>query len=525
MLTRSASRWARYAAAALLVIGLALPAASRAAELRLGTLGTPTLDPHFLLLDSNIAYNQHIYGALLDVNEKGQLVPDLATAWTPDGDHTWRFTLRQGVTFHDGTPFTADDVVFSLNRVPNIPNNPAPYTGALLGVTEVRKIDDHTVDIITAGFVPMLPNQLAKLSIVSKRVAEGKSPEDFNQGRAAIGTGPYRLVEVQGRERLVLRRFEGYWGQKPDWEKVEFRVLPNDGARSAALLAGDVDLIEFVPLQDLARLAATPGITVHSGNSSRVMFLGVNLDPKVEMVEGRSPLTDPRVRKAISLAANRQGMLKSLLLGHGRIASQIGVPGMNGYVEEATPDPFAPEEARKLLAEAGYPDGFSTSIFCTNNRYVADAAVCQALGQMLARVGIQAAVQAVPANVYFSRVKAGSNPTPLFLGAWSNTQGDAGYVLNNLFHSYDRAKKLGASNRSGWSDAAADREIEAALTEHDPEKRRALLRAAGQRAIEARALIPLFSAPVLLASKDSIRYEVGDSGSSEMTSAMRAHPR
>lgn len=513
----------RVASAALLAAFLFAPPAN-AADLRIGSSGTPTLDPHFLLLDSNIAYNQHIYGALLDIDEKGALQPDLALSWTAQDGNIWRFKLRAGVTFHDGSPFTADDVLFSLNRVPNIPNNPAPYTGALLGVTEVRKIDDLTVDIVTAGFVPMLPNQLAKLSIVSKRVVEGKGPEEFAQGRAAIGTGPFRLVEVHGKERLVMRRFDGYWGRKPAWDRLEFRVLPNDAGRSAALLSGDVDLIEFVPLQDAAKLAATPGFTVHSGNSSRVMFVGVNVDPKVEMVNGRSPLTDPKVRQAISLAANRNGMMRSLLLGYGRTASQIGVAGMNGYVDTPA-DRFAPDEARKLLAEAGYPNGFSTSLLCTNDRYVADAQVCQAMGQMMARIGIQVAVQAVPANVYFGRVRAGNNPAPLFLGAWSNSSGDAGYTLNNLFHSIDRDKKLGASNRSGWSDPQSDKEIEAALTEQDPIKRRELLVSAGQRVIEARALIPLFSAPVVLASKSSIRYEVGESGSSEMTNAMRAFPR
>lgn len=511
--------------AALALLGLSLGmSAAQADNLRIGSTGTPTLDPHFMLIDTNIAYNQHIYGALIDLDAHGQLRPGLALSWQPEGNNTWRFRLRPGVTFHDGTPFIADDVVFTLQRVPNIPNNPAPYTGALLGVTEVRKVDDLTVDLVTDGFVPMLPNQLANLSIVSRRAAEGRSTEEFNQGRAAIGTGPYRLVRLQGRDRLLLQRYDNYWGEKPAWNEVEFRVLANDAARTAALLAGDVDLIEFVPLHDAARLASTPGITVHSGSSSRVMFLGVNLDPRVTVVDGRSPLTDPRVRQAISLAANREGMIRSLLLGYGQVASQIGIPSMNGYVDVPA-DRFAPDEARRLLAEAGYPNGFSTALLCTNDRYVADAQVCQALGQMLARIGIRADVQAVPANVYFGRVRAGNNPAPLFLGAWSNNQGDAGYTLNNLFHSLDRGRRLGASNRSGYSNPETDRDIEAALNERDPAHRLALLQSANRRATEARVLIPFFSAPVLVASKSSIRYEVGDSGSSEMTSALRAFPR
>ena len=510
--------------AALLVLLLAMPAV-QAADLRIGTQNTPTLDPHFLLLDSNIAYNQHIYGALLDTDEEGRMVPDLAESWTSDGKETWRFALRRGVTFHDGTPFTADDVVFSLNRVPNVPNNPAPYTGQLLGVTDVRRVDDHTVDIVTAGYMPVLPPQIAKLAIVSRRALEGRTTEELNQGRGAVGTGPYRLLEVQGKERLILQRNEQYWGRKPDWERVEFRVLPNDSARSAALLAGDVDLIEFVPLQDAARLAATPGIVVHSGGSARVMYLGVNVDPKLDVGGGKSPMLDPKVRHAVSLALNREALVRTLLVGFGRVPTQMGVPGMNGYLDSPPVDPFAPDEARRLLAEAGYPQGFATSVLCTNGRYIADAQVCQALGQMLARVGIRATVEAVPASVFFSRVRTGSNPAPLFLGAWSNVMGDAGYTLNNLFHTWDRERKMGGTNRSGWSDAVTDQEIDAALNEHDPVRRLALLRSASARALEARVLLPLVTAPVVLASKAGIRYEVGNSGSSEMTSAMRAHPR
>ncbi len=511
----------RAAAAAAMVMA----APVRAADLRIGTQNVPTLDPHFLLLDSNIAYNQHIFGALADMDERGRLVPDLATSWTSDGGTRWRFALRQGVTFHDGTPFTAEDVVYSLKRVPGVPNNPSPYTSQVLGITDVVRVDDHTVDVITAGFLPLLPAQLAKLAIVSKRVGEVSSTEDYNQGRAAIGTGPYRVVEVLGKERIRLERFPQYRGKMPEWDRVEFRVLPNDSARSAALLSGDVDLIEFVPLQDAERLAATPGIVVHSGDSARVMFLGLNVDPKLDVVGGRNVLLDPKVRQAISLAVNREGIVRSTLLGYGRVATQLGVPGMNGYLEELRPEPFAPEDARRLLAEAGFPNGFTTSLVCPNGRYVADAKVCQALGQMLARIGIKASVEAVPAAVFFPRIRTGANPVPLFLSAWSNVMGDAGYTLNNIFHSIDPARKMGGTNRTSYSDALTDQEIDAALVESDPVRRLGLLKSAGRRIAEARVVLPLFTAPVVLASKAGIAYDVGDSGSSEMTSAMRAHAR
>ncbi len=514
--------------AALLAVGMlgAAPALSpaNAADLRMGMQNIPTLDPHFLLQDSNIAYNQHMYGALTDTDEHGKLIPDLATSWTSDGQNTWRFTLRSGVTFHDGSPFTADDVVFSLNRVTRLPNNPSPYSGQLLGVTDIRKIDDHTIDIVTGGFLPLLPAQIAKLSIVSKRAAMERTTEDLNQGRGAIGTGPYRVTEVQGKERVMLQRFDSYWGQKPDWEHVEFRILPNDAARSAALLSGDVDLIEFVPLQDAAKLAASPGLVVHSGNSARVMYLGVNVSPNLEVPGGKNPMLDPNVRYAISLAANRDGLVRNLLGGYGRVATQVGVPGMLGYLDDVRADPYLPDTARKLLAEAGYPNGFTTSLVCPSGRYVADAQTCQALGQMLARIGIKASVDTLPASVFFGRVQTGNNPVPLFLTAWSNVMGDGGYTLNNLFHTTNKETKLGATNRSGYADPLTDQQIDAALHEADPVRRLTFLQNANRRSLEAHVLIPLFTAPVLLASKTGIRYDVGDSGSSEMTSAMRAHP-
>lgn len=497
----------------------------RAADLRVGTQNVPMLDPHFSQQDSNTAYNQHIYGALLDIDETGRLLPDLAESWTAVGDQTWRFVLRRGVVFHDGSAFVADDVIYSLGRVPNVPNNPSPYSGQLLGITEVKRVDDFTVDVVTAGYLPTLPAQLAKLHIMSRRVAEGRSTEDINQGRATIGTGPYRLVEVQGKERIVLQRFERYWGKQPDWERVEFRVLPNDSARTAALLAGDVDMIEFVPLQDAARLASTPGIVVNSGTSPRVMYLGLNVDPKLESGGGPNPMLDRRVRQAVSMSLNREGMVRSLLLGYGRTATQIGVPGTLGYLEELKTGAYEPDAARKLLAEAGFPNGFSTSVVCTNGRYIADAQVCQALGQMLSRIGLKVSVEAVPASVFFGRVRTGNNPAPLYVGAWSNVMGDMGYTFNNIFHTLDPAKKMGAVNRSGWSDAALDGEIDAALNERDAGKRLGLLRAAGARVAEATVLLPLFNAPVVVATKAGIRYDVGTGGSSEMTSAMRAHPQ
>jgi peptide/nickel transport system substrate-binding protein len=221
------------------------------------------------------------------------------------------------------------------------------------------------------------------------------------------------------------------------------------------------------------------------------MFLGVNLTPASGQVAGsndqRNPLTDPHVREAMSVAMNRQAMVGSLLSGYGAVADQIAVPGMTGHVPDAFQDRFPVERARQLLREAGYAEGFSTSLVCTNNRYVADGETCQAVGQMLARIGIRVAVEAIPPNVYFGRVRAGRSPAPLFLGAWGNSRGDMGYTLGANFHSFGTQAGLGSSNRSGWADPETDREIQAALTERDEAKRTALLVSAHRRAIEGSA--------------------------------------
>lgn len=503
--------------------------AAPATELRLGMSAVPTLDPHFLWLGSNMSYNMHLYSTLLRVDEDGRLQPDLATAWTPHGARAWRFVLRPGATFHDGTPFTADDVVFTLRRVPGIPNNPSPYTPYIATVTEVVKIDDLTVELRTSRPNPTLPQQIAGLMMVSRKAAEGQPTGAFNTGVAAVGTGPYRFEQFADRSRITMRANPTYYGGRPIWDRLEFRIVPNDTARTAALLAGDLDLIENVQPRDAVTLAQRPGIAVHVGTPSRVMFLGVNLggiNAEALRSAGASvePLANPLVRRAMSLAINREGMIRSLLAGYSQPASQVATPGMTGYLDDIAPDPFDPDQARRLMAEAGYPDGFATSLMCTNDRYVADAETCQALSQMLARIGIRASVDAVPGSVYFGRVRAGSNPQPLFLGGWANSQGDVLATLVAMYHSYDRGRGMGTANRSGWADEVADENIRAAQIEADAARRVEMEMIAFRRGTENRMFIPLFASPLILASRAGIAYRPGTAGSSELTLAMKARP-
>jgi peptide/nickel transport system substrate-binding protein len=477
-----------------------------------------------------MSYNMHLYSTLLRVDEDGKLQPDLATGWAPQGDNAWRFTLRPGITFHDGSPFTADDVVFTIQRVPNIPNNPSPYTPYIATVTEAVKIDELTVEFRTSRPNPLLPRQIAGLMMVSQKAVEGRQTGDFSTGLAAVGTGPYRYESFIDGNRVTMRANPAYFGTKPEWDRLHFRAIPNDASRSAALLAGDLDLIEGVQSRDAESLKQKPNVVLHVGVPSRVMFLGVNIGGvNAEQLRGANvdvePLANPLVRKAMSLAINRESMIRNLLDGYGQPVSQIATPGMISFLDDLKPDPFDLAQARKLLAEAGYPNGFSTSLMCTNDRYIADAETCQALSQMLARIGIRITPEAVPGTVYFGKVRAGSNPQPLYLGGWTNSQGDVLTTMAAMFHSFDRTRGLGSANRSGWADEVTDRNIREAQLEPDMNKRLAMQMVAMRRTTEGLVYIPLFTSPLILASRKGIVYRPGTAGSSELTLAMKAHPQ
>jgi peptide/nickel transport system substrate-binding protein len=508
---------------------LAAPAVL-AQDLRIGTRATPTLDPHFLFLGTNLAFHQHIYGRLVERDDAGHYGPGLATSWELAGPTRWRFHLRRGVTFQDGKPFTADDVVFSFARVSSLPNNPAPYTSYLTSVVKVEKVDEGTVDIVTSRPNPLIPIQTNGISILSKSDADGKLPADFANGSAAIGTGPYRVVESRQGERLVLERYDGYWGPKPYWQHVEFRVMPNGAGRTAALLAGDVDLIDTVSPTDADRLAATPGIAVHKSPTSQVIYLGATIDlgrsplttDKAGQILDRNPFADVRVRRAISLAVNRPAIVDRIMGGYAASASQLATPGMAGFVADRKPDPFAAADSQRLMKEAGWDAGFKTSLTCPGDRYVGDAAICQALGQMLSRIGIQASVEVTPASVYFSKLHTPGNPLPLFLLGWGNPTGDATVTLTSAVHSYDREHLLGSNNRSGFADPEVDRLIDASLVELDDAKRVAAMTEAMRLATDRYAVIPLVQPMAIWASRAAIDYLATDD---ERTLAMRATAR
>lgn len=499
-------------------------------RLRIGALTDPSVDPHFLYLSNNMAYSQHLFGALCLKTETSRPYPGLAESWVPVGDTEWEFVLRRGVKFHDGSDFTAADVAFSIERVTSLPNNPAPYTPNLRGINGVRIVDDHRIRLTTANPVPTLPFNLSNIYIVSHQAAKGAAPADFRSGKAAIGTGPYRFVSYQSGQTMEIARFDGYWGPKPAYDRALFRFIPNDAARAAALLAGEVELIDFVPPELLANLAANPAIRALSAPSDRVIYLAPDMfrdqSPFVRGRDGQAlpsnPLKDPRVRQAISLAINREALVAQVMNGLAAPIGQIVPPGYVGYSEDLWPDPYEPGRARDLLAEAGYPNGFQLTIHGPNDRYTNDARTLQAVGAMLSRVGIETRVETMPRTVYFPKASPPTSSFSLGLVGWgSSGDGECGYGLSTLLFTFQTDMRMGATNYGRYSNPVFDTAVQAALRQFELEPRRALLQTAMRVAMEDRALIPLYLQYTTAAIRRTIEYTIRDD---EKTLAMSARP-
>jgi peptide/nickel transport system substrate-binding protein len=482
-----------------------------AAELRIGLAADVTsLDPHFLNVAPNNNAAWQIFDALVHVDANARLIPGLAVSWRPVDATTWEFKLRKGVKFHDGSDFTAEDVMFSLDRPGTLSASPGPFTGFVKPIVAKKIVDPWTIRLKTAAPYAMLPYDLDSIFIVSKKAAAGASTEDFNSGKAAIGTGPYRLVRFARGDRIELARNDAYWGGKSSWDKVTLRILPEDTARIAALLAGDVDAIENIPTADLTRLKANPNFRLEQKVSWRTMFLHLDqyrehppqLSDKSGKPLAKNPFMDARVRLAISKAINRKAIVERVMEGNAIAAGNLVSPPVFGHVPELKPEAYDPQAAKQLLAAAGYPDGFALTLYAPNNRYVNDEQLAQALAQMLARIGIQTRVQTMPASVYFAKARAGEFSCALL--GWGSFSGDL--ALRALVATPDAAKGYGAWNWGHYSNPKVDALLEQDFATLDNAKREALARAAARLALGDVPVILLHHQLASWAMKKNIAY-------------------
>jgi peptide/nickel transport system substrate-binding protein len=486
--------------------------AAHAANLTVG-LGTDVtaIDPHYHNLTPNNNVAAHVYGYLVERNEKSQPIPGLATEWKTVDPVTWEFKLRRGVKFHDGSDFTAADVVASLERVPRVPNSPSPFTAYTKQIRKIEVVDPYTIRFVTASPYPVMPSDMTQVAIISKQYLNA-STEEFNSGKAAIGTGPYKVVRYTKSDRLELARNDSWWGGRRSWEKVTLRILPNDATRVAALLAGDVQVIENVPTSDVARLKGDKRLTIYRTVADRLIYLHLDSDRDASpFVTGRggepldrNPLKDARVRKALSKAINRPAIVERVMEGEAIASGQLVPEFLFGATKNLQVEKFDPEGARKLLAEAGYPNGFGLTLHSPNNRYVNDARIAQAVAQMLARIGVDTKVVAMPSATYFSQ--ATDLKFSFMLVGWGTGTAEASSSLKALLLTYNRDKGFGTANRGRYSNAKVDALTEDALQTVDDVKREAYLQRASELAINDTGIIPLHFQVNLWATRDGIAY-------------------
>ena len=492
--------------------GLA-PQLAPGADLAIGLSSDVTsIDPHYHVLTPNNNISEHIFDSLVAKDEKQRMRPGLATSWKALDDTTWEFKLRRGVKFHDGSDFTAEDVVFSIERPAMVKNSPSSFTIYTKAVTEKVIVDAYTLRLKTATPYPLMPNDLSTISIVSKKAAANAASEDFNSGKATIGTGPFKFVRWAKGDRIELARNDAYWGPKAPWERVQFRLVPSDPARVAALIAGDVQAIENVPTADLAKLKTNNAVSLFRSISHRVMYLHLDTNrdrtpfayDKAGKPLEKNPLKDLRVRRAISKAINRQAVAERVMEGAAVPTGQLMPEGFFGHTPALRVEPYDPEGAKRLLAEAGYPDGFGLTLHGPNDRYVNDDQICQAIAQMLARVGIQVRVETMPSSVFFSR---GTRlEFSLMLVGWAADTAEASSPLKSLLATYDRDKGMGTTNRGRYSNPKMDAVLVRALATVDDSKREKLLQEATELAIGDLGIVPLHHQVNIWAARKGIVY-------------------
>ncbi|MBL8705136.1 MAG: ABC transporter substrate-binding protein [Rhodospirillales bacterium] len=503
------------ACAALAMGGTGLTAgAATAAELTIGLGADVTsIDPHFHNLSPNSNVGKHIFDSLVHQDDQQRLSPGLAVSWKALEDATWEFKLRQGVKFHDGSDFTAEDVAFTVKRAPAVPNSPSSYGIYLASIAETTVVDPYTVRFKTKGPYPLLPTDISNILIVSHKAGATATTADYDSGKAAIGTGPFKLVENKKGDRIVLARNDAYWGPKPAWDKATLRLLTNEASRVAALLAGDVQMIEIIPTQDIAKIKANKDLTVSSVVGNRLIYLHVDTardqSPFVTDKAGKpldkNPLKDVRVRRAISKAINRQAVVERLMEGEALPAGQLLPETFFGTSKKLKPDAYDVDGAKKLLAEAGYPDGFGLTIHGPNNRYINDAKIVQTVAQMLSRIGIDAKVDTMPSNVFFSR--SSKLEFSLMLVGWGSGTGETSSPLKSLLATFDPSKGYGPSNRGRYSNPKMDEVLTKALATVDDAAREKLLAEASEIGVGDLGIIPLHYQVNSWAMKKGLTYK------------------
>ncbi|WP_127144053.1 ABC transporter substrate-binding protein [Pelagibacterium montanilacus] len=474
------------------------------------TTDPQTMDPHAANLAPVTSFLNNIYEGLVRRGRDMAIEPSLATRWEPlQGEDGWRFYLREGVTFHDGAAFTADDVLFSYERGISEQSDVRSWFAP---VSDVRVVDDQTVDIVLNAPNPIFPDSIANWMIMDRGWAEANgstAPARDETTTATLetnGTGPFML---EAREPGV----ETSLVPTPDWwDTAEHNItrailnpITTPATAIAALVSGEVDMLATVPVQDVDRLRQSEEITVFEGLEARVIMMGFGHD-QAELYGGdgtldENPFQDVAVRQAVAHAIDVEAIDTVLMDGLAEPASQLQPAGLSGYsdVHAARPD-YDPELARQLLAGAGYPEGFSFNLKCTNDRYLNDSDVCQAIVGMLAQVGLEAQLEAMPVAGYWTELREGNYD--MFLLGWSPGTFDAEHPIRFLAHT--PTDTLGTWNFGGYSNPRVDQLLPLVRSELDPTERQAMLDEIAGILQDEVAYVPLYEEPLVWAAREGI---------------------
>jgi peptide/nickel transport system substrate-binding protein len=498
------------------------------------TIGRSTeqnsLDPQFSDLGNDVATAENMFESLIEFDAKLRIHPKLAVSWKLLDPLTWEIKLRPGVTFQDGTPFTGDDVAFSLKRARDVPNSPGPLSSFVRPVKETEVIDPLTLHIHTEQPTPLLMDMIGRIFIVPAKLGPSVTSEDFAAGRAMIGTGAYRFKQSIPGDRVVVDANRNYWGAKPTFDTVTLKFLGDAASRSAALLSGAVDVIEQIPPSDISLFQNRQDVSLYSVTSTRLIYLAMDQgrddSPFITDAAGKpmkvNPLKDRRVRLALSKMINRQAIVDRVVSGAGEAAGQIVPEGMGGYDASLQPMAFDPAGAKKLLVEAGYPNGFGLTIHGSSNRFPNDSQLTQALGQMFSRGGLKVnGVEVLPYNVYAPGATA--RKYSLFIFSYGSVASSSLNGLSGVLASYDKAAGTGSLNRARYSNPQFDAMLKQAATEFDETKRNQMLADATRVAMDDAGILPLYWQKLYWAARKGyvVEPDRGESTSARFVSLAR----
>ncbi len=470
------------------------------------------IDPHYQSFTPNVQLAATLFDALVRKNRMAEPEPALAESWQVDGN-VWTFHLRRGVTFSDGSPLTAADVVFSFDRVYTIPYSPSSYALYLNQVQAVKALDDYTIQVTTEGPAPVLLANLAMIPILSQRAAQQASQSKTDQAvldpSALVGTGPFQLVHWQRGQELVIKRNPHYWGTAPAWEQVVFKLIPDGAQRVEALLQDEVDVIEAPPVDEIPHLEKMPTVFVQKVPSTRLMYVGLNQSMSVPSgmagTLGKNPLTDRRVRAALSLAIDRDYLARNTMNGAAQAAGNLlSYPGFGTSERFGQAPAVDLTLARQLLAEAGYANGFTLSLGASVGGDRNDDRVAQAIADMWSKIGIQVQVELLaPAQFFRQRDNYAFSS---YLSGWTVVTGEISHPLLALAVTPDHGLGYGITNWSHYRNSQLDRLVIQATQTLDNNLREKLLQQAAEELLLDYGLLPVLFELSTWAMNQRVRY-------------------